>query len=228
LLIASKSILLLIDLKLNSSEIYRLCDYLVMVVLFALLLSIANPSTIVSAKKIVKEVLDTDQTSLKRFESDNYGFSLSYPQDWQVIKRYTAESTEMSSVAFGPALSGMNDNIREMVVVVAMHDVYPNYSLDDYIEESVSGLQSLLGSALIVADLRYENISDAKGHSFLFSISSYSPYIHIDSYQTFISRGNQMYLVTYTGGAGYQHYFSDARDVMKSLQFKDVINGISA
>jgi len=121
LLIASKSILLLIDLKLNSSEIYRLCDYLVMVVLFALLLSIANPSTIVSAKKIVKEVLDTDQTSLKRFESDNYGFSLSYPQDWQVIKRYTAESTEMSSVAFGPALSGMNDNIREMVVVVAMH-----------------------------------------------------------------------------------------------------------
>jgi len=228
LLIASKGILLLIDMKLNSSEIYRLCDYLVMVVLFASLLSIANPSTIVSAKKIVKEVLDTDQPSLKRFESDNYGFSLSYPQDWQVIKRYTAESTKMSSVAFGPALSGMNDNIREMVVVVAIHDVYPEYSLDDYIEDSVSGLQSLLGSALLVADLGYENISDAKGHSFLFSIHSYSPYIHLDSYQTFISHGNQMYLVTYTGGAGYQHYFSDARDVMKSLQFKDVISGFSA
>ena len=81
----------------------------------------------------------------------------------------------------------------------------------------------MFGNAIIVNDIGDENISNTRGHSYLFSLNSHIPDIQLNSYQTFIIHGNQMYAVSYIGGAEYQYYFSIARDIMKSLHFNDVI-----
>jgi PsbP-like protein len=192
-----------------------------------MLLSNLSPLTAVSAMKTTKEVA-TSQTSLKTFESENFGFSLAYPKDWRVIKEYTQESQVMSTVAISPDLSGMNDNIREMVVVTAVHRDSEDYSLNDYIEESISDIKNLFGNAIIVNDIGDENISNSRGHSYLFSLNSRIPDIQLNSYQTFIIHGNQMYAVSYIGGAEYQHYFTIARDIMNSLHFNDIITAFAA
>jgi len=213
----------LIGLKITSYEGYGFLNYLAIVVFFMLFLSIFNPLTTVSAMKTAKETLATSQTSVKTFESGNFGFSLNYPKDWRVMKEYTHEAQEMSTVAISPDLNKMNDNIREMVVVTAMHRVSKDYSLNDYIEESISDIKNLFGNAIIVNDIGDENISDTRGHSYLLSLNSHIPDIQLNSYQTFIIHDNQMYAVSYIGGAEYQYYFSIAKDIMKSLHFNDVI-----
>jgi len=47
--------------------------------------------------------------------------------------------------------------------------------------------------------------------------------IQFNCYQTFMIHDNQMYAISYIGGAEYQYYFLNARDIMKSLHFNDVI-----
>lgn len=179
---------------------------MVIVIFFIMFLSIFNPLTAVSAMKNTKETVATSQISLKTFESGNFGFSLTYPKDWRVMKEYTHESQEMSTVAISPDLKGMNDNIREMVVIEAVHRDSEDYSLNDYIEESISDIKNLFGNAIIVNDIGDENVSNTRGHSYLFSLNSHIPDIQLNSYQTFIIHGNQMYVVSYIGGAEYQYY----------------------
>lgn len=193
--------------------------------IFILLLSACYPWSHVLAKKMSNEVSsDISHTALKRFEGHGYGFSLSYPPDWKIIKQFTTEPGLVSSVAFGPTLGSMNDG--EMVAVIAVHDISSSYSLEDYVEESVAYIRALVGSTVNVMDLGYENISEVQGHSFLVSINSYFPPLHLDSYQIFVLHNNDVYLIAYFGGAGYQTYFSDARDLMNSIQFTDVMTGI--
>lgn len=143
------------------------------------------------------------------------------------MKQYTHDSQEVSTVAISPASDRIDDNVREMVVVEAVHRGSEDYSLNDYIEESISDIKNLLGNAIIVTDIGDENISSVIGHSYLLSLNGNIPNMQLDSYQTFIIHDNQMYAVSYIGGAEYQYYFSAARDIMKSLHFEDVITAFS-
>jgi hypothetical protein len=107
-----------------------------------------------------------------------------------------------------------------MVEILKVKGLPTGYSVDDLVDDYMKYSRKIFGRTFFVTDLGSESISSLQGRSFLVSITSYYP---LDSFQTFVVHNNDAYLIVYFGGIYYQKYFPQARDIMKSIELKDVI-----
>jgi len=178
----------------------------------------------ISFQPLFSVVYDTTLTnaepSFVGFESPDHSFKLKYPKDWNVIKSLTWDDGKVSSIAFGPSFTGIGSNHKEMVEILKVKGLPTGYSVNDLVDDYMKYSRKIFGRTFFVTDLGSESISSLQGRSFLVSITSYYP---LDSFQTFVVHNNDAYLIVYFGGIYYQKYFPQARNIMKSIELKDVI-----
>lgn len=162
------------------------------------------------------------EPSFVDFESPDHSFTLKYPKDWNVIKSLTWDNGKISSIAFGPSFTGIGSNHKEMVEILKVKGLPTGYSVNDLVDDNMKYSRKLFGRTFFVTDLGSENISSLQGRSFLISITSYYP---LDSFQTLAVHNNDAYFIGYFGGIYYQKYFTQASNIMKSIELKDTIQG---
>lgn len=169
------------------------------------------------------KLVSLPQSSFVGVESPDHSFTLKYPKNWNVLQSLTSGDGKVYSVVLGPSYTRTDVAHKEMVEILRVIGLPARYSVNDLVDDYMAYSRKIFGrTTFFVTDLGSEKVSSLQGRSLLVSITSYYP---LDSYQTFAVHNNEAYILAYFGGIYYQKYFEQARNIMKSIELKGIIQG---
>jgi serine/threonine-protein kinase len=152
----------------------------------------------------------TSDGNLQRYESDEHGFSLGYPDGW-TLQDLQDSPADVALAADESAADGFAENVNVLV-----QQVPEGLTLDQYTQTSKQGLETLQGF-----ELGSEGSTNLGGESATWlEYEAVQQGVLLQFWQVWTVRGPKAYVVTYTGrGEGFDRFRMDVESIVRSFEF---------